>query len=566
MTEIRKRQFQGRDTLLGVFGNALPVIQAVVSAEGQVLAINVVGANVLGFEPAQIVGRSLSDLGNVVSQAVERFVVRALSTSGVTRGSLLDDHDREWSVMASPGTDDSGERSVALLGIDVTEQRRAQRRVAESQARLKSALEAGFDAFIAMEAIRDETGAITDFQILDVNVNAERLLGRPRWDVTNHNFSEVVGKAWGGDVISKFARVVESRMPVEEEFAVDRDSGTMWLRQQVVPLSDGVAVTTRDVTAQRRAEQAVREHMRVLENALDGIATVSADGRIDFVNSTLASMLERQPESLIGVHWEMLVRPEDREKIFHLLARLESEDRVEMELRGNRSDGMPLFMNLMVLPRFRNGIADGHYVFAVDVTPHRAYEAQLDEKINLLNAAKAELEERSRELERVNHRLRDLATTDGLTGLRNHRHFRERLALEVARADRYGPPITVLMLDVDFFKEYNDEYGHPAGDDVLRLLAKVLQDNVRDTDLVARYGGEEFSIILGNTDRFAAQVMAERIRESMERFAWPKRPITVSIGGASYSKNCRTADSLLLAADGALYAAKRAGRNSVVFV
>ena len=165
-------------------------------------------------------------------------------------------------------------------------------------------------------------------------------------------------------------------------------------------------------------------------------------------------------------------------------------------------------------------------------------------------------------------RTRRLASTDGLTQVYNHRTFQERLGQEIARANRYSRPLSLLMIDVDHFKLYNDTYGHPQGDIVLQDLARLLQEMSRTSDTVARYGGEEFAIILPETDSVSAQKIGERLREQVERYAFPGKEhmpggtLTVSIGVATYA-SIHSKDDLLQAADMALYTAKRAGRNRV---
>ena len=165
-------------------------------------------------------------------------------------------------------------------------------------------------------------------------------------------------------------------------------------------------------------------------------------------------------------------------------------------------------------------------------------------------------------------RTRRLASTDGLTGVYNQRTFQERLSQEIARADRYSRPLSVLMIDVDHFKVYNDTYGHPQGDIVLQNLARLLQEMSRTSDTVARWGGEEFAIILPETDSVGAQKIGQRLCEQVERYPFPGQELmpggtlTISIGVATYASASRK-EVLLQAADTALYTAKREGRNRV---
>jgi two-component system, cell cycle response regulator len=165
-------------------------------------------------------------------------------------------------------------------------------------------------------------------------------------------------------------------------------------------------------------------------------------------------------------------------------------------------------------------------------------------------------------------RTRRLASTDGLTEVYNHRTFHERLAQEIARANRYSRPLSLLMIDVDHFKLYNDTYGHPQGDIVLHDLARLLREMSRTSDTVARCGGEEFAVILPETDSIGAQQIGQRLREQVERHLFPGKEImpggalTISVGVATHAP-AGSKDALLQAADTALYTAKREGRNRV---
>lgn len=165
--------------------------------------------------------------------------------------------------------------------------------------------------------------------------------------------------------------------------------------------------------------------------------------------------------------------------------------------------------------------------------------------------------------------LSELAATDALTGLANRRTLDQRLRQEWDRAQRSTEPLTLLMIDVDHFKAFNDRHGHHGGDAALRTVAQVIEDNIRrPADLAARYGGEEFAVVLPHTDAKGAWLIAEHIRSSVEhlpRVAGAERPITVSIGMSTWDKRSRMSlEALLLSADQALYEAKHSGRNRIV--
>ena len=176
-----------------------------------------------------------------------------------------------------------------------------------------------------------------------------------------------------------------------------------------------------------------------------------------------------------------------------------------------------------------------------------------------------ELESNYRVIEELNANLERLAATDALTGLPNRRAFEEMLQAQIEISASCREPVSLLILDVDHFKLYNDAYGHVEGDELLKELADAIRDEVRETDLAARYGGEEFAVLLPMTDADRAAVIAERVRAHLEAHPFVHGGITVSIGVATLSgRESIQPRDLVVSADQALYEAKAAGRNRVV--
>jgi diguanylate cyclase (GGDEF)-like protein len=202
-----------------------------------------------------------------------------------------------------------------------------------------------------------------------------------------------------------------------------------------------------------------------------------------------------------------------------------------------------------------NALAAGVDDFMTKPLDMRELEARLEIARRLLAVQE--------EMQKKNARLAELATIDPLTGLGNRLRLTEALANYTSLAARTGMPLSLIILDVDEFKRYNDTYGHPAGDEVLRVLSASLRENAREYDIVSRYGGEEFALLLPGTDVDAALCLAERIRAAIEQIPWVLRPITSSFGVATLSADAAGPAVLIQQADQALYHSKNHGRNRV---
>ncbi len=190
-----------------------------------------------------------------------------------------------------------------------------------------------------------------------------------------------------------------------------------------------------------------------------------------------------------------------------------------------------------------------------------------------LKEERRKLEERlkinNEQLQKANQELKELSSRDGLTNLFNHRHIMELLEAEVRRSKRYSRVFSLIFLDVDHFKKYNDTHGHSAGDDLLCALGKILAARLRASDMAGRYGGEEFVLILPETNKTGAVHVAADICRQVARCPFPGREsqpggaVTVSVGVASYPEDGADAAAVIHRADEAMYSAKHGGRNRV---
>jgi diguanylate cyclase (GGDEF)-like protein/PAS domain S-box-containing protein len=192
-----------------------------------------------------------------------------------------------------------------------------------------------------------------------------------------------------------------------------------------------------------------------------------------------------------------------------------------------------------------------------------------DQYARELQAMKDLFKEKVKEVEKMREEAMLLSYIDDLTQIYNHRFFIQQLTVEVERQKRYPVPLSLLMIDIDYFKHYNDRNGHLAGDEVLKAIAILIQHGVRQSDIVSRYGGEEFAAILIKAGKEEAREIAERVRRLVSETRFPNEKeqpngdLTVSIGVATFSSSTPTLTDLIREADHALYRAKKTGRNRI---
>ncbi len=321
-----------------------------------------------------------------------------------------------------------------------------------------------------------------------------------------------------------------------------------------------------DITLQKDAEQRARRANEkvgaILDSIKDAFVTVDRDLHYRYVNNTAAEWLGLTPDQIIG------------KSLVDITPDLQGSDfieRIERLMESGEGESFEhYFEEANVWLEFRvYPSEDGVSIFYNDVTVRKSDEEtirrqreQLEMTMLKLNENSVLLEQQQQELEDANRYLQELATTDGLTGLLNHRAMQDELIVAAHKSVDKGSPISVALLDVDNFKKFNDSFGHQAGDVVLREVARILKASVREGEIVARYGGEEFCVILPGASEADALALCERIRANVEGAPWEQRQVTISIG-VSTATNVPDTQEFIKQADQALYEAKAAGRNCV---
>jgi len=343
-----------------------------------------------------------------------------------------------------------------------------------------------------------------------------------------------------------------------------KDGSYVWVESvsRVIVGEDGQPpqrlAVVRDIDQRVAAERNLREselrYRFLAENGADMVFQYDLDLVRQYVSPACREILGYAPEEMIGVRALGTVHPEDAEHVAQLFQSVVSgqAERAVVVNRLRHRDGRWIWVEAQLRGlKDQNGALCGIIGALRDISVRKAAEDKLEE---------------------ANRRLEALAGQDGLTALANRRTFDDALAREYRRALRDGSSLATIMIDVDRFKAFNDNYGHPAGDECLRRVGRAIESMLaRPGDIVARYGGEEFAVLLPNTDEAGAANIAERIRVAVlalaiEHRAGPAIVVSISAGVASFAPNAQDIEleTVMHNADRALYRAKHNGRNAVV--
>lgn len=407
--------------------------------------------------------------------------------------------------------------------------------------------------------------ATLDWQghLLYANSAFSRLSGQSNDDLIGRHFSEIIHAIDRPIVTEKIETALSHLSAVRFDALVDNANGHRdRLSWTIQPDAEA-----RVMYAVGHANREYADEEELLSLAVEAspcaLMVVNDEGLIIRVNRATERLFGYEPGELIGQPVEVLVPEQQRSH--HAAQRrqfvVEGESRPMgrgRDLDGQKRDGsvFPIEVGLS-----RATTSSGEYTIAavVDLTVRKTTAERIANQAH--------------ELEEANAKLAEMASTDSLTELWNRRSFIDQLGIQLEMSLRTSRPLSVLMLDIDHFKPYNDNYGHLAGDAVLRRVAQILRDRARRSDYVARIGGEEFGVISSETDSRGATRLGERFRAAIEAASWERRSVTVSIGATTvhnprdeWHPEPSSYSSVLGEADKALYYSKEHGRNRVTHV
>ncbi|KEA08376.1 sensor domain-containing diguanylate cyclase [Rhizobium rhizogenes] len=539
-----------------------PAMLHSINKEGRLISVSDAWLAKLGYTREEVIGRSSSDFLTPESRAhaINEVLPAFFETGHIDDAEyqMVCKNGRIIDVLLSAVLDDSspeiGGVSLAVV-TDVTALKTVERQLAASETRYRGLVEDQSE-LISLASPEGVLRFVNHAYARHYGLQPDEMIGRSLFDFVPEDSHAAVA--------AHLRYVCSVDHSVEDENQVILPNGqTRWMawRNRALTDADGHVVAihsvARDIDDRVAAEQRLKEsearYRLLADHGSDMVFQLDRDLVRRYVSPACREILGYEPEELIGNKPMNLAHPDERPQIILAFQAL---------LNGSVE-------RRSVINRFRH--RDGHWIW-VEAQLKTLKDPKTGKPTGIIGtlrdvSARKAIED---ELQDANRRLQALAEQDGLTGLANRRFFDNALLREAGRAAQDKTSLGLLMIDVDWFKAFNDCYGHPAGDECLKRIGATIQKIVsRPGDVAARYGGEEFAALLPDTDEPAAAAIAEQIRRAVlelaiEHRVSPNQVATISVGAASLTEGAITEPATLLHnADRALYRAKENGRNRV---
>ncbi len=528
--------------LLRCAGTGIYIVQ-----NGKFRYINPLFVQLTGYSESELLGKYSLDL----VYPDDREEVRRKAIDSLKGGSTLPYEYRFakkngeiiWVLEKVTSIEYKGKRAAVGSFLNITEMKRAEEALAQSQALYRSVVETGGAGIL----IGEPTGHITF-----VNDTFCKMLGYSQEELVGKHFTVFIHPDDSQMVMEKFAEgLLFPNRDYHLEFrAIHKDGRTIWIYPSVSPilhegsLTSGMAICF-DITERRTLEEALQKseerYRTILEEIQDNYFETDLDGNFIFVNDSMSRSLGYPKEKLIGMNYRTFAVKEDAEVVYR--------DFNRVFRTGETSKGLAY----KFIDRYGNV---GYNELSVSAIKDNSG------KVIAFRGIARDVTERKR----MERELNDIASHDFLTGLPNRMLLNDRLNVALAAAKRNKSKLVVMMLDLDRFKVVNDTYGHSIGDTVLRIAGERLVSLVRKSDTVARVGGDEFLVLLPKIGRVEDCVKVAR--KILEAFRKPfavnsyKIPVTTSVGFAVYPEDGEDSEALLKNADIAMYWVKEQGRDN----
>lgn len=565
ITEQKKQQelIREREQLFhAIFAKSRAIKLLIDPTNGKIVDANQSALDFYGYSSAEFKSLKISDINILSPEKIKEEMENAIQEKRSYfnfRHRLASGIIRDVEVYSSPLSVE-GRSLLHSIVHDITDRKKLENALIENERNTKILLDTMTEGVALNEIIYNDQGEMIDYKIINVNQAFYSTADYSNVEVIGNYATKLYGMSpesiktfWLGHQSMRSTVFTEMWSPLSKKCYFVATS----------PFVDGKFVTTfLDITERKNAETALAEFNRDFENFLkettDFIYFKDRESRIRFCSQSLANITGHANwRDMIGKH-DLEIFPADTAKIYHdeelpifekgepLLGKIDPYYDAEGNVGYVSTNKWPLF------DKDRNVV--GIFGISRDITERKRIEEQLERTKLALENANIELEK--------------LSNTDELTSIGNRRYFEKTFEKECFRSRRNNSPLSVLLIDIDDFKNYNDFFGHLAGDDCLKIVAKQIASLARRApDLTARWGGEEFIVLLPETNLSEALIVAENIRTSVQELALPHprsraaNVVTLSVGVASWGYE--EPQELISRADKALYAAKNNGRNRV---